>query len=173
MILRKYSATYCVIKASLNLDELVMWNIIVKVSRFLLPLLGFALIESCAKDMYGCPYADFEAKGKVSDEEGKGIQGIRVIISADSDGTDYSGTPLADTLWTDHKGEYITKPGFVTERFAYMDKLKLEFEDVDGAENGGEFQKVEIEVPVIQVEEGKGWYRGGYEAGADVTMIKK
>ena len=120
MILRKYSATYCVIKASLNLDELVMWNIIVKVSRFLLPLLGFALIESCAKDMYGCPYADFEAKGKVSDEEGKGIQGIRVIISADSDGTDYSGTPLADTLWTDHKGEYITKPGFVTERFAYM-----------------------------------------------------
>ena len=114
MIFWKYSATYCVIKASLYSNELLMWNIIVKVSRFLLPLLGFALVESCAQDMYGCPYADFEAKGCVSDEDGKGIQGVRVVISADYLNTNYSGAPLTDTLWTDHKGEYITKPAGLT-----------------------------------------------------------
>ena len=42
-----------------------MWNIIVKVSRFLLPLLGFALVESCAQDMYGCPYADWLKSGSI------------------------------------------------------------------------------------------------------------
>lgn len=150
-----------------------MWNIIVRLSRFLLPLLGFALIESCAKDMYGCPYADFEAKGSVSDEEGKGIPGIRVVISADFINTNYSGDPLTDTLWTDQAGKYITEPDFVTEKFAYMDRLKLEFEDVDGQENGGEYRKVEVEVPVFQVKEGSDWYKGAFEAGADVTMIKK
>lgn len=55
-----------------------------------------------------------------------------------------------------------------------MDSVKLEFEDVDGQENGGEFQKVSIEVPVFKVKDGDGnWYDGAYEAGANVTMTKK
>ena len=50
----------------------------------------------------------------------------------------------------------------------------LTFEDVDGQENAGEFQNVTIEVPVFKVKDGDGnWYDGAYEAGANVTMIKK
>ena len=40
-------------------------------------------------------------------------------------------------------------------------------------ENGGEFQKVEIEIPVTQYKDGESWYSGGFEANADVTMLKK
>ena len=52
-------------------------------------------------------------------------------------------------------------------------ELKLEFEDVDGQENGGEYKRVEVDVPVFQVKEGSGWYNGAFEAGADVIMVKK
>ena len=58
--------------------------------------------------------------------------------------------------------------------FDYLQSIKLDFEDVDGQENGGEYQKVSIEVPVFKVKEGDGnWYNGAYEAGANVTMLKK
>ena len=146
-----------------------MKDILIKIVKCLLPLLGIAMFDSCRVE-YGCPYSDFEAKGTVADEEGKGIQGIRVVISAEHPNTNYIGKPLTDTLWTNHDGEYATHHG----QFANMNSIKIECEDVDGPENGGEYQKVEIEVPVFKVKEGDGnWYHGAYETGADITMIKK
>lgn len=152
-----------------------MKDLLIKLFKITLGLLGVVMVDSCvAKAEYGCPHADFEAKGVVTDEDGKGIQGIRVVISAEYPNPIYSGEQLADTLWTDHKGEYITGDSYIDDEFAYMNSVKLEFEDVDGQENGGEFQKVSIEVPVFKVKEGDGhWYNGAYEAGADVTMLKK
>ena len=53
-----------------------------KILAGLLSLLGFSL-AACDKigaDEYGCPYADYEIKGKVVDENGKAINGIQVII---------------------------------------------------------------------------------------------
>ena len=156
-----------------------MKDLILKLFRITLGLLGVAMIDSCtAKVEYGCPHADFEAKGVVTDEEGKGIQGIRVVISAEHPNPSYTGTPIADTLWTNQNGEYDTgetyQESYVYNKFAYMDSVKIEFEDVDGQENGGEFQKVSIEVPVFKVKDGDGhWYDGAYEAGANVTMTKK
>ena len=77
---------------------------------------------------------------------------------------------MTDTLWTNHDGEYATHH----EQFANNNSIQIECEDVDGPENGGEYQKVVVEVPVFQVKEGDGnWYQGAYEAGADVTMMKK
>lgn len=150
-----------------------MKAILIKIFKCLLPLCGVALVDSCvAKAEYGCPYADFEAKGVVTDEDGNGIQGIRVVISAEYPNPVFE--PITDTLWTNHSGDYSTTPGRITDEFASMDKVKLKFEDVDSQENGGEFQKIEIEVPVFKTKDGDGnWYLGAYEAGADVTMIKK
>lgn len=37
-----------------------------------------------------------------------------------------------------------------------MNSVKLEFEDVDDPDNGGGFQKVDMEVPVFKVKEGNG-----------------
>mgnify|MGYP003294337344 CR=1 FL=1 len=148
-----------------------MKEILLKVIKCLLPLFGIAAIDSCdMKVEYGCPYADFEARGVVTDEDGNGIQGIRVVISAGYPDTAYEGETITDTLWTNHSGEYVRG----NSQFAYMNSVKLEFEDVDGQENGGEFQKISIEVPVFMAKEGDGnWYDGAYEAGANVTMTKK
>ena len=150
-----------------------MKTLIIQLIKIALGFLGVAMVDSCvAKAEYGCPHADFEAKGVVTDEEGKGIQGIRVVISAEYPNPVFE--PITDTLWTNHNGEYVTGESYIDDDFAYKDSVKLEFEDVDGQENGGEFQKVSIEVPVFKVKDGDGnWYNGAYEAGANVTMIKK
>ena len=61
-----------------------MKALITKLIKIALGLLGVALVDSCIpKAEYGCPHADFEAKGVVTDEDGNGIQGIRVVISAE------------------------------------------------------------------------------------------
>ena len=83
-----------------------MKEILVKAIKWLLPLLGIAVIDSCdMRAEYGCPHSDFEAKGVVTDEDGNGIQGIRVVISAEYP-AHYTGDPITDTLWTSHNGEY-------------------------------------------------------------------
>lgn len=146
-----------------------MRTILNKFCKFFLACIGIAMFTSC-KEMYGCPHADFEAKGVVTDEEDKGIQGIRVVLSEIQSNPLYTGKPETDTLWTNHEGEYSIQKEWISP----LNNIKIEFEDVDGPENGGEFQKVEVEVPVFKVKEGDGsWYHGAYEAGADVTMMKK
>ena len=145
-----------------------MKELIIKLTTRVLPLMGITILNSCV--MYGSPHADFEAKGIVSNEDDKGIQGIRVVISATPSNPNNTGMPITDTLWTNHSGEYSSR----NDWFANENSVKFEFEDVDGPENGGEFQKVEMEVPVFKVKEGDGkWYQGAYEVGANVTMIKK
>lgn len=152
-----------------------MKEILIEVIKCLLPLFGVAAFESCdMKAEYGCPHADFEAKGVVTDEDGNGIQGIRVVVSMDDPSPAYIGNPHRDTLWTNHNGEYASENPYYMHSFDYLKSIKLDFEDVDGPENGGEYQKVSIEVPVFKVKDGDGnWYNGAYEAGANVTMLKK
>ena len=145
-----------------------MKEFLTKFSRLFLPLFGVSAMISCMRDMYGCPYSDFEAKGVVTDEEGNGINGIRVVLS--SEPLDTGLKVHADTLWTDGNGEY----GMTSEYVAFRNEVYMKFEDVDGVENGGEFSAVEKTVPVVQVKEGDGsWYEGAYEAEADVTMTRK
>lgn len=152
-----------------------MKNLFIRLIKVALGLLGVVMVDSCiAKAEYGCPHADFEAKGVVSDEDGNGIQGIRVVVSIDDPSPAYTGDPHRDTLWTNHNGEYAPETPYFMHSFDYLQSIKLDFEDVDGQENGGEYQKVSIEVPVFKVKEGDGnWYNGAYEAGANVTMLKK
>lgn len=156
-----------------------MRNILIRIFKVALGILGVAAVDSCdifvTKCEYGSPHADFQAKGIVKDENNKGIEGIRVVLKGEYPNSNYSGAgPMTDTLWTDKNGSYVTESGRITDDFAYLASIKMEFEDVDGPENGGEFQKVEIEVPVFKVKDGDGnWYQGAYEAGADITMNKK
>ena len=156
-----------------------MRNLFIRLAKISLGLLGTAAINSCdghfiGKAEYGCPHADFEAKGTVTDEDGNGIPGIRVIIRSQNPLSSNPKDRLEETIWTNHNGEYVSGESYYDDDFAYTSSIKMEFEDVDGPENGGEFQKVNIEVPVFQVKEGDGkWYNGAYEAGANVTMHKK
>ena len=129
----------------------------------ILGVLGFSACDNPPLDMYGSPTVDFMVKGKVTDSEGTPIKGI--VIS--------SKRGLSDDLSavTDENGEFVTNK---IKEFGVMGTLV--FTDVDGAENGGDFETYEKDLskfPQTQVKEGEGWYRGEYEVTADVKLNKK
>ena len=127
---------------------------------FLLTLLGFGAV-SCDRTMveYGSPMADYHVSARVVDSEGNSIAGIEV-------GGYYGvvfGVSDAD--------------GVVDINYRDGSIRKITFTDVDGAENGGEFSKVEFDRDylnrkMVKVEDGEGWYEGKFniELG-DVEMI--
>ena len=84
-----------------------------KILAGLLSLLGFSL-AACDKigaDEYGCPYADYEIKGKVVDDNGKAINGIQVIIPDPFGNEEYTHR---DTLITNRAGEFVARPVVTT-----------------------------------------------------------
>ena len=149
------------------------WNKLVAVA---LGMLGFA---SCAEIanidddpskedicMYGSPSATYKVLGTVSDESGSPVEGIRVAIESK-----YGSYSQYDTLYTDSSGKYLFNRG---ERGLWPDKVVVVFEDIDGEENGGEFESAEATPELKKVKEGDGsWYMGMFEAQADVTLKKK
>ena len=135
---------------------------------FLLALIGFGA-GACDNDWgdvvpeYGCPRMNFSLKARVIDEEGNPIAGIEVQTK----GHDfYSGN------FSDAKGNID-----VTNNMFPNPNLEIVFTDVDGEENGGEFETLELNISdkVEKVKEGDGrWYQGDYAADlGDVTMTLK
>jgi putative lipoprotein (rSAM/lipoprotein system) len=131
---------------------------------FLLTLLGFGAV-SCERSMveYGCPTADYHVSARVVDSEGNSIAGIEV-------GGYYGevfGVSDAD--------------GVVDINYRGSSIRKITFTDVDGAENGGEFSKVEFDRDYLnrkkeKVEDGEGWYMGKFniELGdVEMTLVAK
>ena len=136
---------------------------------FLFALLGFGAVACDNGSMddvvaeYGCPHINFSLKARVVDEAGKPIEGIEVQTKNNDFYTDnYSDAEgnidLNVSMWPDTN-------------------IDLVFTDVDGAENGGEFETLELNIAdkVEQVKEGDGrWYNGEYAADlGDVTMTLK
>lgn len=136
---------------------------------FLLALLGFGAVSCDNGSMddvvaeYGCPHINFSLKARVVDEAGKPIEGIEVqtkdnAFYADNYSDAEGNIDLNVSMWPDTN-------------------IDLVFTDVDGAENGGEFETLELNIAdkVEQVKEGSGsWYEGGYKADlGDVTMKLK
>ncbi len=130
----------------------------------ILSLLG--LTTACSKDdkggvdcMYGTPIATFSVKGNVTDTDGRPIKGIRVKIGGD-----------INTL-TDEQGNFgfdkIHVMSFNSDSF----NGQLEFQDIDGEENGS-FEDKKIEVIFIRNEDAKqeAWYSGDYMA-KDTNVI--
>ncbi len=112
---------------------------------------------------YGCPNMTFSLKARVVDEAGKPIEGIEVQTKNNAFYMDnYSDAEgnidLQVHMWPDTN-------------------IDLLFTDVDGKENGGEFEKLELNIAdkVEQVKEGSGsWYEGSYKADlGDVVMTLK
>lgn len=145
-----------------------MKDIFIKLFRCLLPILGFALVESCAKDMYGCPYSDFQLKGTVTDTEGEPIEGIKVNLSGVKGGQ-VDAYRQDEVCYTDSEGIYIV----TNQDFSTFDNLHLKFEDIDGIANDGEFETYELDVAVEQTKKADGWFKGAFRAGADVELKRK
>ena len=122
----------------------------------LLSLLGFSfVVTSC----YGAPYAELSAEGRVTDEAGKPLQGIRVSLHHREYGP---------YTFTDADGRFAFQDG---ERWTDVDFF---YEDVDGILNGGEYAPDStMKVKTVQIENGDGrWDLGKFEA-TDQKVLKK
>lgn len=136
---------------------------------FLLALLGFGAVACDNVSMedvvaeYGCPHINFSLKARVVDEAGKPIEGIEVQTK---DNDFYSGN------FSDAEGNIDLNVNMWPDT-----NIDLVFTDVDGAENGGEFETLNLNIAdkVEQVAEGSdSWYHGDYAADlGDVTMTLK
>ena len=126
-----------------------MKNLINKLIRLLcvsvIGLLGFSSCEEHS-DEYGTPIINFRYWGTVTDEAGNPIEGINVIMSGN-----ILGMPNVKLKTESYDGE---KYNFSTGIFSTADThiATIDFVDVDGEENGGDFQSVTI-TPQDMVEE--------------------
>lgn len=111
--------------------------------------------------MYGTPVVEFSVKGKVVDPDGNPIQGIEISH-------DYSSRKV----YTSEDGSF----DYTSEDIGFeMETVTLAFTDIDGEDNGGDFQSQEVSVPVQQTEPSDGgWNNGKFEAdGVEIIMTKE
>lgn len=143
---------------------MLMRNFFLRVCRSVLALLGVSAagcdLIGVGRVEYGCPYADFEVKGKVTDAlRDLPLQGIRVSATDEFGQNKYAAVTTDsegrfELLWSDFPDETVT----------------LLVEDVDGPDNGGTFAPQTFSVQLEQTEAGDGdWYEGRYSA-TDVTV---
>ncbi len=112
----------------------------------LMALLGFS---NCTdpRDEYGSPSATFKVNGKVTDLlTSRAIQDIKVLMQGDSTQTDAEGRFS------------LSQVSFPTDQ-----TFVIQFKDIDGAANGGQFQLKDtlVEFKDPQFINGDGsWYAG-------------
>jgi len=127
-------------------------------------ILGLTACDSLGWNtcMYATPYADYDVNITVCDEQNTPIPGIKVYPGYSSD--DPETYALSDSK------------GGVQMTLENNSFCILFLEDIDGLENGGEFETKKIsesDLTLKQTKKGKDWYSGRYNATGTVTMKKK
>ena len=145
---------------------------------FLMALLGFGSAGCESEEYYGMaeygtPTVNYQVKTRVVDSEGNPIKDIEVTLSGSEDFS-YSWAYVLETT-TQEDG---TLANSRTHDMMGVSKLYIRLTDVDGEENGGEFEELVQSVNVNhlnKIEEGDGnWYRGSYEVKVgDVVLEPK
>lgn len=134
----------------------------------LMAMLGFSCAEkdNAPHDVvaeYGCPNVMFNVKARVVDESNNPISGIEVRAE--------DGDPFfPHTNLSDEQG-YIDAVGSF---WPGTEQRKVQFVDIDGEANGGEFETLMLDVENLsQTEEGSGhWYEGAYTADMGTVTMK-
>lgn len=126
--------------------------------------------------MYGTPTAEYSVKGKVSDEKGKGLEGIRVVVKGEigeREGVvldEAADACFLDTLATDGNGKFsLERTGFPADR------VIIKCQDIDGPANGGEFKSNALVIDKLEYKGKQGaWIIGKVEiTDADVILEEK
>ena len=135
-----------------------------------LSILGFTIpMFGCdAPVMYGTPSADYEIKGKVLDADGDPIKGIKVEVQT------YVVRPEPVTIQRKFSLDDGTYDASV-QTFP-VSKLRLVAQDVDGAENGGEFEEKTVELDFSKIEytgDKDAWYWGKKSLEQDIVLEEK
>ena len=126
-------------------------------------MLGFTSCDHFGMVEYGCPNVSFSLKARVVDEAGNPIQGIEVR-------TEDGGRFEYNTGFSDYEGNIDAYGGY----FWPGAQNQMQFIDVDGEANGGEFETLTVKIEnLIQTEEGDGnWYEGAYTADMGTVTMK-
>ena len=143
----------------------------------LMTILGFSACDEIieARVEYGQPHADYKLIGDVKSQDGTPIKGIRVVFNPQDNALAHPSYVL-DTLYSDSNGK------FSKERLKYdwpddLNNATITFEDIDGSDNGGEFETVSLQngsFSVEQVKKGDGnWYHGEFLITANAVMTGK
>ena len=127
-------------------------------------MLGFASCDHFGMVEYGCPTVSFSLKARVVDEAGNPIQGIEVR-------TEEGARFEYNTGFSDYEGNIDAYGGYF---WPGAQNQKMQFIDVDGEANGGEFETLTVKIEnLIQTEEGDGnWYNGAYTADMGTVTMK-
>jgi len=162
------------------------WNVETLLSGAL-AILGFAGCNSVdGPVLYGSPSVDYRVLGTVTDTEGKPLEGIQVVIDnpwvvtyLDEEGKEILSKVdtinmkiLPDTVYTDKKGQFSGLKTMAGSSY----KLTVEFRDIDGEANGGEFKSERFTKDKFdkkQLKKGDGFYEGEYEYSKTVKMERK
>ncbi|MCR5407848.1 MAG: radical SAM-associated putative lipoprotein [Bacteroidales bacterium] len=118
-------------------------------------------------DEYGMPHANYKIIGEVTSEDGKPIQGIKVkyrrLEYTDDEGNKQYFESEENEFLTDKEGkvnanafDWSTEPKEIT----------ITLEDIDGAENGGEFEgqvlsENDLTIDYEKDEDGR-WHQGDF-----------
>ena len=158
------------------------WNVESLLSGAL-ALLGFAGCSNIkdAPDLYGTPSVDYKVIGTVTDEQGKPLKDIQVIVknpngwSYYDDNTSRESLPpqvIPDTLYTDKDGKFTSNNVHAIS----VSKFTVEIQDIDGEANGGEFLQKQLtknDFNEKRIKKGKGFYKGEYEYSKTVQLKRK
>ncbi|MBR3302805.1 MAG: radical SAM-associated putative lipoprotein [Bacteroidales bacterium] len=140
-------------------------NIVLKLLIGLLGLLGFSACEEERREMYGSPYATYNLKFQLTDEDNNPLGNTQLHINKD-------GQPLMRNIKTDSEGkiEQSIKDGGA---LILDGKNYLVYYEKDNEHHSGTFKEDSVKLNVTQIEEGKGWYEGTYELKATLKLKKK
>lgn len=140
-----------------------MKNLILKLCKGLLALLGIAVATSCDDILgglvceYGTPSMDYTVMGKVVNARNEALKGIKVKTM---NRNGLSGQ--RDSTYTDASGNFAVSQEHV---FPY-EKVPIIFEDESGI-----YKTDTVDVMLTKVKEGKGWYNGEFAAeNMEITM---
>lgn len=129
-----------------------------------LVLLGFSACGSNGGDImveYGVPHADYEIKGRITDQEGTELAGMRVITK-----TLIQSRPddphLNDTVMTDAKGKFERHLEGTNEG-----RFRVVCEDPSGV-----YEADSTEVK-MEPKGGEGWYVGHDSKEVNIELKKK
>lgn len=124
-----------------------------KILKFLLVLLGFgaAACEEESWAEYGCPAVEFSLKARVTDNANRPVKGIKAqaVSFTEYYGSEYYEFDSKGESYSDSDGNTVIK-AMIYSFEAPPYSIKVGFEDIDGAENGGEFAQKEVEVQVTE-----------------------
>ena len=135
---------------------------------YALALLGFAGCTNNEEEpaLYGTPTMDFQVLGTVTDEAGKPLEGIQVIVSPTN-----STWFKPDVTSTNKNGQFTSSK---LEAISSQE-VTVSIKDIDGEANGGEFKEQELtlkEFEEKQTKEKEGWYSGEFEYSKNIKLKK-